>query len=306
MELLEETTTSTDQKLRRDVKHMEETVKRGKRRISSIDHSALVPDNHPTCHLAEQKDGPSSTIAPVVKSIRQSGEDPSASSISYTCNLPPTCNRPNHKPARFDNPTELEAHHRTHHAFTCSATDCHRIFPSQFFLDLHLNEVHNPILLVQRESRQAKIFRCFEPSCERSFSSPKTRRLHLVDFHGYPQTFFFSLPNQGLNNLYKKFGPGVSLVRPEWKAATVSSNTSSPDESSTADSKDTLQIASTSSINHSGSPSLGSVQNGDQHDSQMENDQQTIDSVIETIQQISLVPRQIQFGKKAGSKSFQR
>lgn len=30
-------------------------------------------------------------------------------------------------------------------------------------------------------------YRCFESSCTRSFGSPKTRRLHLVDYHQYPR-----------------------------------------------------------------------------------------------------------------------
>ncbi|KAI8458073.1 hypothetical protein BY996DRAFT_6411192 [Phakopsora pachyrhizi] len=48
------------------------------------------------------------------------------------------------------------------------------------------------------------------------FRSPKSRRLHLIDFHKYPTTFYFSLPNHGLNDLYKKYGSGVSLLRPTW------------------------------------------------------------------------------------------
>ncbi|OAV98281.1 hypothetical protein PTTG_00328 [Puccinia triticina 1-1 BBBD Race 1] len=272
-----------------------------KRRLSSIDDSTSMDNSScVTSRESEHIKLSSTSTYPAIKSIKQS--DLSAPSICYTCNLPPTCNPPNHKPPRFENPSELESHHRTHHAFTCSSTGCNRIFPSQHFLDLHLNEVHDPILQVQREKYEAKIFRCFEHNCEKAFSSPKNRRLHLIDFHGYPRTFFFSLPNQGLNDLYRKFGSGVSLVRPNWKASAASSNT--PSKSSAGDSKVTPHTAPKLSISESRS-SLGSIGNDDQK-KHIDGNKQPIDSVIESIQQLSLVPRQIQFGKKAGSKSFQR
>ncbi|KAH9463512.1 hypothetical protein Pst134EA_015602 [Puccinia striiformis f. sp. tritici] len=47
---------------------------------------------------------------------------------------------------------------------------------------------------------------------------------------------------------------------------------------------------------------------GEPEESHKENNnaQTAIDSVIDSVQQFSFVPRQIQFGKKAGSKSFLR
>lgn len=223
--------------------------------------------------------------------------------ILYTCSLPPTCN---HKPARFHSPAELESHHRTHHAFTCASTDCQRIFPSQFFLDLHFNEVHNPLLLVQRENRHTKIFRCFEPICEKSFSSPKTRRLHLIDMHEYPRTFFFSLPNQGLNDLYKKFGPGVSLIRPDWKPSNGRSDAPSKFSISDDNASKIGVPNATTTPGHESESIAGRIEYTDRNKTHGDDNMEGIDSVIDSVQQLSLVPRQIQFGKKAGSKSFQR
>ncbi|KNZ53584.1 hypothetical protein VP01_3197g2 [Puccinia sorghi] len=226
-----------------------------------------------------------------------------SSQILYTCSLPPTCN---HKPARFHSPAELESHHRTHHAFTCASTDCQRIFPSQFFLDLHFNEVHNPLLLVQRENRHTKIFRCFEPICEKSFSSPKTRRLHLIDMHEYPRTFFFSLPNQGLNDLYKKFGPGVSLIRPDWKPSNGRSDAPSKFSISDDNASKIGVPNATTTAGHESESIAGRIEYTDRNKTHGDDNMEGIDSVIDSVQQLSLVPRQIQFGKKAGSKSFQR
>lgn len=74
-------------------------------------------------------------------------------------------------------------------------------------------------------------FGCFERTCDRVFASPKKRRLHLIDAHAYPRTYFFSLPNKGIGDLVKRFGEGVSLVRPAWRARDpIRAGSSSDDE----------------------------------------------------------------------------
>ncbi|CAH7690296.1 expressed protein, partial [Phakopsora pachyrhizi] len=128
------------------------------------------------------------------------------------CSLPPTCED---TPVTFSSNSEFESHYRSHHQFVCSGCENQRIFPSQSFLNLHLNECHDPILKLKLQQGQ-KIFSCFDSNCDKVFRSPKSRRLHLIDFHKYPTTFYFSLPNHGLNDLYKKYGSGVSLLRPTW------------------------------------------------------------------------------------------
>lgn len=145
---------------------------------------------------------------------------------------------------------------------------------------------------MKQESRGTKIFRCFEPSCQKLFKTPKNRRLHLIDYHGYPNTFFFSLPNQGLNDLYKRYGSGVSLVRPDWKPR--------PDSSLMIDSVSPNSVDSISSSSKH--------QSGEDIEDERESNHSgsELDMAIDHIKQLSLVPRQIQFGKKAGSKSFHR
>jgi hypothetical protein len=92
------------------------------------------------------------------------------------------------------------------------------------------------------------------------------------------------------------------LVRPEWKASAAPSST--PSKSSGGNSKVNIYDAPTPLIRDSKS-TLGSFGN-DHQKSDVDDKQEAMDSVIDSIQQLSLVPRQIQFGKKAGSKSFQR
>ena len=49
------------------------------------------------------------------------------------------------------------------------------------------------------------------------FSTPKTRRMHLIQGHGYPKEYFFAVTNKGVGGLLKRWGEGVSMLRKPWK-----------------------------------------------------------------------------------------
>ncbi|KAF8484176.1 hypothetical protein JB92DRAFT_1611825 [Gautieria morchelliformis] len=48
--------------------------------------------------------------------------------------------------------------------------------------------------------------------------TPKGRRLHLIQSHGYPKQFFFSVTNKGIGGLLHKWGQGASLYRGNWRS----------------------------------------------------------------------------------------
>lgn len=62
-------------------------------------------------------------------------------------------------------------------------------------------------------------FQCFEPPtlCTKRFRHPKARRNHLIHTHGYPARYFFAVVNRGIGGLIERYGPGASLLRPQWK-----------------------------------------------------------------------------------------
>ncbi|KAG0143957.1 hypothetical protein CROQUDRAFT_660577 [Cronartium quercuum f. sp. fusiforme G11] len=151
----------------------------------------------------------------------------SSSNTPFTCSLSPTCHSPQHSPPTFSTAAQLESHHRTHHTHICSHHPTQLVFPDERFLNLHFRECHDPLLQLAREQGK-KTFACFEYSCDRLFLTPKSRRLHLIDSHGYPSTFHFSLPNHGLTSLYQRYGPAVSLLRPKWSSSSHPSSPSSP------------------------------------------------------------------------------
>lgn len=59
-------------------------------------------------------------------------------------------------------------------------------------------------------------FACHLSSCPRKFSTPKTRRLHLIDVHAYPKEYFFAVTNKGIGGLLRRWGDGASLLRGPW------------------------------------------------------------------------------------------
>ncbi|PWN51362.1 hypothetical protein IE53DRAFT_342487 [Violaceomyces palustris] len=149
------------------------------------------------------------------------GVDPPSSSCSSPARQPFIwCNLPPHpSPLAFHSPSEFESHYHAQHAHTCTLSQrCSKTFPTSRFLDLHIEECHSP-LSIQRMERGESIFSCFlEPDqCGESFLTPKERRKHLIESHGYPPNYFFSLPFKGTGELFKRYGPTASLLRGDWK-----------------------------------------------------------------------------------------
>ncbi|TFY67283.1 hypothetical protein EVJ58_g1725 [Rhodofomes roseus] len=66
--------------------------------------------------------------------------------------------------------------------------------------------------------RHSSQFACHLASCSRLFLTPKARRLHLIQGHGYPKEYFFAVTNKGVGGLLKKWGEGASMIRGQWRS----------------------------------------------------------------------------------------
>jgi len=144
----------------------------------------------------------------------------------FICELPPACNK---HPTTLGSASEMESHYSTCHAHVCSAEGCNRIFPAQRFLDLHQTECHNPIAEIKKD-RGERIFACFDVNCKSTFTTPKGRRLHLIDKHKYPPNFYFSITNKGIGGLLRKWGEGATLLRKEYTPSKKGTETETTDE----------------------------------------------------------------------------
>jgi hypothetical protein len=64
--------------------------------------------------------------------------------IAMRCNLPP------HKePLAFSSYDEYEVHYNKSHTNRC--LECHKNFPSEHLLNVHIEEYHDPLVIVKRE-----------------------------------------------------------------------------------------------------------------------------------------------------------
>ncbi|KAI8390336.1 hypothetical protein BD560DRAFT_380679 [Blakeslea trispora] len=95
---------------------------------------------------------------------------------------------------QFPSVIAYEHHYEAVHRNVCSV--CQKIFPGSSWLQLHLDEFHD-VLLQMKKERGEKIHACYVQDCTKTFSTPRMRRLHLIDKHHYPRYFPFDLVYTG-------------------------------------------------------------------------------------------------------------
>ncbi|KAK9462068.1 uncharacterized protein V1516DRAFT_607725, partial [Lipomyces oligophaga] len=111
---------------------------------------------------------------------------------SIRCTLPPDCSQ---RPQIFHDIQNYEQHYRLLHSQVC--LDCKKRFPSAYFLELHIAEIHDPFTAARRD-RGEKIYKCFDEYCDKLCSTPQKRRMHLIAKHGFPKEYMFNVVAYGL------------------------------------------------------------------------------------------------------------
>ncbi|CAH2350401.1 hypothetical protein CLIB1423_01S09252 [[Candida] railenensis] len=106
------------------------------------------------------------------------------------------CNTPPCRELKFSSYEMYESHILSNHSHKCS--ECKKRFPSEFMLELHIEENHNPFFTIKKEKGE-KVYRCFESTCSKVSSERRKRRLHMIDKHGYPKNYRFNIVDTGLN-----------------------------------------------------------------------------------------------------------
>ncbi|KAJ6022288.1 hypothetical protein N7540_007792 [Penicillium herquei] len=115
------------------------------------------------------------------------------------CALPP-----HRETLSFASYEDYEVHYLQAHVNRCS--QCGKNFPTGHFLNLHIEENHDP-LVAARKARGDKTYSCFVETCERQCSTPQKRRMHLIDKHMFPRSYNFYIINDGIDK-------HTSLLRP--------------------------------------------------------------------------------------------
>ncbi|OZJ04817.1 hypothetical protein BZG36_02334 [Bifiguratus adelaidae] len=203
----------------------------------------------------------------------------------------------NHDPPSFATPAAYQRHYECVHKYTCN--ECHLVFPESKWLKLHFEEYHDVFLQVRRD-RGDKVYKCFVDDCTRVFTTPKMRRLHLIDKHMYPRSFNFVLHRTGytpyrtrrrqVERHYKeKKSINAEIPRPEngngateyppFSHGTADHAFSSPPMSMEGDMQDPASVHSPTNMQDS-----------------------TMEEVTEGIERL-FIPRSVSFGRNARSNS---
>ncbi|KAJ5223600.1 Zinc finger C2H2 [Penicillium chermesinum] len=106
------------------------------------------------------------------------------------------CSLPPHELLSFASYDAYEVHYLQVHVNRCS--QCGRNFPTGHFLNLHIEENHDPLVAALKE-RGEKTYSCFVETCEKKCSTPQKRRLHLIDRHLFPRSYNFYIVNDGID-----------------------------------------------------------------------------------------------------------
>ncbi|CCM05587.1 uncharacterized protein FIBRA_07815 [Fibroporia radiculosa] len=257
---------------------------------------------------------------PTPKAVRTSlPSDHSSSASPLLCTLPPTCNPPHNRPTPLASTAELESHYATYHAHVCEERGCACVFPDARLLELHQTECHDPLAAVRKDRGSSFTtavvsdgilltlpqFACHLVMCGRCFLTPKTRRLHLIQAHGYPKEYFFAVTNKGVGGLLKRWGEGASMVRAQWKARDI---TKSGDADSSDDGDGEAERASSQRRNvHveaeadeaiiEGTISASGLNETGRQVSDSGVVEDTIDSLSGAMGSLSLVPSNVRFGR---------
>ncbi|KAG6885342.1 hypothetical protein C0993_002971 [Termitomyces sp. T159_Od127] len=226
---------------------------------------------------SSSQDSSSSTETqyPTKSSRTVTGQAGLENSHPLVCTLPPTCN---HKPTPLANSRELEAHYATYHAHVCEQHGCGTVFP---------------------EARLLELFACHLASCARLFSTPKTRRLHLIQAHGYPKEYFFAVTNKGIGGLLKKWGEGASMIRGQWKRR----ETSEDNEGSGDEDNDNIDVHDDRIVDDTGHTDPNPQAKHGIHvrdytkTTEHTNADEILDGLIDNMESLSLVPPSVRFGR---------
>ncbi|KND94696.1 Zinc finger protein [Tolypocladium ophioglossoides CBS 100239] len=118
-------------------------------------------------------------------------DDNQDGSLAMRCSLPP------HKqPVSFKSYGDYENHYHQFHTNRC--LECHKNFPSDHLLGVHIEEFHDSLMRVRRDKGE-HTYSCFVEGCERKCMTHQKRRMHMIDKHMYPKNFFFAVTRDGID-----------------------------------------------------------------------------------------------------------
>ncbi|KAB8220629.1 C2H2 type zinc finger domain protein [Aspergillus novoparasiticus] len=164
--------------------------------------SRSISRSHSVGEPPETSSRPSSPAFPITSVERPKkhlSDTANSSTEVMHCSLPP-----HRETLSFPSYDDYEVHYKQTHVNRCTA--CGKNFPTDRFLNLHIEENHDPLIAAKKD-RGEKTYGCFIEDCERKCSTPQKRRMHLIDKHMFPKTYNFYIVNDGIDKQ-------TSMLRP--------------------------------------------------------------------------------------------
>ncbi|TVY84901.1 Zinc finger protein [Lachnellula suecica] len=144
----------------------------------------------PVHHFSVSSPSPSPKIRQLDSDNASSGEASSQTEMK--------CSLPGHRETlSFPSIESYEVHYNKTHLNRC--LECRKNFPTEHFLNLHIEENHDALVSVRKE-RGEKTYGCFVEDCDRKCSTPLKRRMHLIDKHMFPKEYDFYVVNDGIDH----------------------------------------------------------------------------------------------------------
>lgn len=230
----------------------------------------------------------------------------SSSTAVMRCSLPP------HKePITFSKYGDFESHYNRFHTNRC--LECRKNFPSDHLLSVHIEECHDPLVVVKRDNGEhtvsikltsccngkqlgvstgltfvLKQYSCFVEGCERKCLTHQKRRMHMIDKHMFPKNYFFAVTKEGID------GRRSLLIESGHRRR--QSSTSTPTKSKDTRRRESLQESEKQPQQQSGPKAATSKPSNDGPDNHTKPDTE-MEDLTGAMSSLQFVPPSIRFGR---------
>ncbi|KAK4575053.1 hypothetical protein LTR86_000905 [Recurvomyces mirabilis] len=214
-------------------------------------------------------------------------------SAAMRCLLPP------HKPLSFGTYEEYESHYNQAHTHRCR--DCHKNFPTEHFLDLHIAENHDPITATKKDAGE-KTYTCFVEDCEKICMDWRKRRSHLVDKHNYPRNYDFFIVDSGVDGKRSMLRPGID-AQGHRKSSRERSGSSATEKSTSTEATSTGEVMP--DVSEAKIEKVQATAKAEKKGDAVTGTQRSkVDDLVDSMSSLKMVPRSITFGKRKGRSGF--
>ncbi|KAI1085866.1 hypothetical protein F5B20DRAFT_520106 [Whalleya microplaca] len=218
-----------------------------------------------------------------------------STSVAMRCSLPP------HRDVMsFKTYGDYEVHYNKTHTNRC--VECRKNFPSEYLLNIHIEECHDVFAAVKRE-RGEHTYSCFVEGCDRKCRTPQKRRSHLIDKHMYPKNYFFAVTKEGVDGRQslllegghrRRSSTATSTSGPKATARRHSLRQAEASKSDIEESKDRSEQELKQDLEQKSEETL---QAGEKPDADMED-------LAGAMSALQFVPTSVRFGRGRGKAGF--